>query len=104
MAQHEYKCQSCFHRDVCPEYHTETFSCVHHLDEASVAPRAEWISVEERVPDAETPVLVFTKKGSFYVGYYYKAVTNPGFTGFYADCAKRDVTHWMPLPEPPKGG
>lgn len=41
MAQHEYKCQSCFHRGVCPEYHPETYSCVHHLDEADVAPRAE---------------------------------------------------------------
>lgn len=40
MAQHEYKCQSCFHRDVCPEYHPETYSCVHHVDEADVAPRA----------------------------------------------------------------
>ena len=63
----------------------------------------EWISVEERLPEDETPVLVFTEKGSFYVGYYYKAVTNPCFTGFYADSCKRNVTHWMPLPEPPKG-
>lgn len=41
MAQHEYKCQSCFHRGVCPEYHPETYICVHHIDKADVAPRAE---------------------------------------------------------------
>lgn len=47
MAQHEYKCQSCFHRDVCPEYHPETYSCVHHLDEADVVPRAEIDKLQE---------------------------------------------------------
>lgn len=65
--------------------------------------KTEWISVEERLPEDEAPVLVFTEKGSFYVGYYYKAVTSPCFTGFYADSCKRNVTYWMPLPEPPKG-
>lgn len=41
MAQHEYVCQSCIHKKICPEYHEQTYSCVHHLDEADVVPRAE---------------------------------------------------------------
>lgn len=65
MAQHEYKCQSCFHRDVCPEYHPQTYSCVHHLDEADVAPRAGWISVVEDPPDEETWVMGYKGHGNY---------------------------------------
>lgn len=61
-----------------------------------------WISVEERLPEPELPILIFTRKNRYYVGYYYKAVVDTTYTGFYADSVKRDVTHWMPLPEPPK--
>lgn len=64
--------------------------------------KQEWISVYERLPETETPVIIFTKKGTYYVGYYYKGAVNPGFTGFYSNGCKRDATHWMPLPEHPK--
>ena len=68
--------------------------------------KQEWISVDERLPEADSPVLIFTRKNRYYVGYYYKAAVDRNYTGFYADSCKRDVTHWMPLPEPPmmKGG
>ena len=55
------------------------------------------------LPDPGLPILIFTRKNRYYVGYYYKAVVDTTYTGFYADSVKRDVTHWMPLPEPPKG-
>ena len=64
--------------------------------------QSDWISVDERLPDADCPVLIFTKKNRYYVGYYYKAVVDEQYTGFYSDSIKRDVTHWMPLPEAPK--
>ena len=76
---------------------SESFSRPHEND-------GEWISVEERLPEAECPVLIFTRKNRYYVGYYYKALIDQTFTGFYADAVKRDVTHWMPLPEAPKKG
>lgn len=79
---------------------------------ADVAPRAEWISVEERLPDCEQgaeseAVLFITKQGFMYTGYY-------GCGGIYHDRYFREyknstegydissVTHWMPLPVPPK--
>lgn len=77
-----------------------------------VAPRAEWISVRERLPDCEQgaeseAVLFITKQGFMYTGYF-------GCGGIYHDRYFREyknstegydisnVTHWMPLPEPPK--
>jgi hypothetical protein len=81
--------------------------------------KQEWISVEERLPDCEQgaeskAVLFITKQGFMYTGYY-------GCGGIYRDRYFREyknstegydisnVTHWMPLPEPPsvakmKGG
>lgn len=55
----------------------------------------EWISVEDRLPDKPMRCLVYTKRGG-YCGYditYYNQ-------GFYSEYSK--VTHWMPLPKPPK--
>lgn len=60
-----------------------------------------WISVEERLPDESQKVLCLTVYGSFCV-----------FGWTYIDWMWFDddewwheeyVTHWMPLPEPPKG-
>lgn len=80
---------------------------------ADVAPRAEWISVEERLPDceygAETEALLFRlKTGTVEAGYF---GTGGRFRDKYFRCYHhanegwdaKDVTHWMPLPEPPKG-
>jgi hypothetical protein len=73
------------------------------VDTDQVCKPTEWISVDERLPDMDESVLMFTKQKGYYVGGYYKAEVHAEFTGFYANAVKRDVTHWMPLPEPPKG-
>lgn len=65
--------------------------------------QSAWISVEERLPDADKNVLVITAHGSFKVARcnIYKNgteviwATNDGL-------GERAITHWMPLPEPPK--
>lgn len=57
-----------------------------------------WIPVAERMPEKNTPVLVFTSgvvtemEWDGY-GWYYGA--NEVWEGIHT------VTHWMPLPEPP---
>ena len=76
---------------------------------ADVAPRAEWISVEERLPESNDRCIVW------YFDYIWRirfASYNSGTKRWYVVCGgeikdtKRDgvnVTHWMPMPQPPKG-
>ena len=57
-----------------------------------------WIPVEERLPEpTENPVLVHDYSGVS-VAWHSKAMGLVYKTGF----ACVDVTHWMPLPEPPE--
>ena len=62
----------------------------------------QWISVEDRLPSAEVDVLVLTrsKSGSVNVdkGYFYFAAG----LGRFMHRGRAEVSHWMPLPEPPK--
>lgn len=62
----------------------------------------EWISVNERLPE-DGPVLVYVSENcpSIYIDYYGKM--EGGYHGFgHEFLMETKVTHWMPLPEPPK--
>ena len=61
-----------------------------------------WIPVAERLPEGHGKYLCILKSGAFR-GRYYQMIMYHDQHGFrdgrvYYD----DVTHWMPLPEPPK--
>lgn len=69
---------------------------------------SEWISVKDRLPELNKNVLVYggtenhpCKYNEMTESYFYK-MSNCGII----KCAKEDmywkVSHWMPLPEPPK--
>ena len=72
--------------------------------EAGYEPRSEWISVDERLPDEDGEYL--TWNGLIYFLIWFNAslglwnVSEDGDTS----SAISGVTHWMPLPEPPKKG
>lgn len=51
-----------------------------------------WISVEDGLPK-EDGMYIFLQSGIIYTAMYYKSIG-----------LNRDVTHWMPLPQPPKKG
>ena len=62
---------------------------------------SEWISVKDRLPEDYETVLV-------YDGDFVQPSSFHGKYGFWTtDCYEADsiygATHWMPLPEPPKG-
>ena len=57
----------------------------------------KWISVDERLPEDDGFVLLCTSKGSIIKGHYEHKY------GRWSGLNNRlNVTHWMPLPEPPK--
>lgn len=67
---------------------------------------SEWISVEDRLPEYDEEVLIFDGRISAAIytprdnecdGFMGEGLDSYGNAYFYDD-----VTHWMPLPEPPK--
>lgn len=71
---------------------------LYHLPYADVIPKPQWISVDERLPDENGRFLTVDKFGYEMVCYW------TGRFGWLASvCNKNAITHWMPLPEPPKG-
>lgn len=58
----------------------------------------KWIGVKERLPETEGKYIVCTAKGSVYCTRF-KAY---GKSGAFQTDMNTHVTHWMPLPEPPK--
>ena len=111
--------------DECLEQHTscpysDDKLCVMHvcgdaltLIEHLEAKVPKWISVGERMPEHDTDVLVLTAPGTLSLGqncvvaeYIHPRMEKYGvFINFYAGYDDKnilEVTHWMPLPEPPK--
>ena len=75
----------------------------------------KWIPVAERLPDnIANKVIVCCKNGYVGFGHYekfrgnevwYNLENDRPFTDWNLDdCETYEVTHWMPLPEPPKEG
>ena len=58
----------------------------------------EWISVKDGLPDVGCDVLILYENKSYGVGAY--SDTYRDF--FSGQFPVKGVTHWMPLPEPPK--
>ena len=83
----------------CSEFGKQTVMAVddlHYLPTADVAPRAEWISVEERLPEQYGLFLIADDKGNMDAATWTKQ-----FGWFSGSNRVKRVTHWMPLPEPP---
>ena len=86
---------------------------------ADVEPVQEWISAKDRLPEKKGAFLVYVKTKNKWCGYIKTTWFTPCYEGVedhmqgkqvwydydsdQGDYEVRDVTHWMPLPEPPKG-
>ena len=61
----------------------------------------EWISVTERLPESgKESVLIDLRWGEVDIGWCEDGRWRSEFVNEYED---GEVTHWMPLPNPPKG-
>ena len=68
-----------------------------------------WIPVEERLPEESDGMVLFTNGKAVTSGYRNHMFRMSGEEGIYAPAIRKGggymrVTHWMPLPEPPKEG
>ena len=63
-------------------------------------PDKGWISVEDRLPDDCVEVLIHDTYCGVLIGWHNKK--DNVFTCEFANQLD-DVTHWQPLPDPPKG-
>ena len=62
-----------------------------------VNPVQEWVSVDERLPEEEGKYIVCTAKNTVYCAKYHAKGK------FFGTDMHTHITHWMPLPAPPKG-
>ena len=62
----------------------------------------QWISVKDGLPDSGKYVLLYCSDGLYGEGHY-RAYENKWYLSKITYKSIPDVTHWMPLPEPPKG-
>lgn len=73
--------------------------CISEIEEAPAVDAApEWISVKDRLPDSEMDILVYEKN----IGPYGMSMSVISYDPKMFDPYWNNVTHWMPLPEPPK--
>jgi hypothetical protein len=67
--------------------------------------RDEWVSVEDRLPEEGQVVSIWSEQHGFQSKYYLTVYSesNKFFEPFQSGISViRDVTHWQPLPQPPK--
>lgn len=61
-----------------------------------------WISVEDKLPEEETPELLFTADGKVYYGSFgYSKFYAFDSSGIFAGFTTYEVSRWLPLPKPP---
>ena len=69
----------------------------------------QWVSVKDRLPEVNKYVYLFSVERKYGLGrlkniggeYQWNVVTQYGFYYFHGD-EFDDITHWMPLPDPPE--
>lgn len=60
-----------------------------------------WISVEDELPKEEGKYIVCTERGSVYCTRFYKG---GGCERIFKTDVNTHITHWMPMPLPPREG
>lgn len=93
-------CKECYETNYCA---CRVYEVCRNLYNAGYRKQSGWISVEERLPEKSGDYITYHEHGSCGV-IYYNASIYLWNVYYFKDTqnAIRSVTHWMPLPEPPK--
>ena len=93
------ECDECIHAEICSNLTERDAPCnALALIERLEAKVPKWISVEERLPEDECLALGW--QNEMLIGLVYRS--GAGYACESDGEYLMDVTHWMPLPEPPK--
>ena len=68
------------------------------IPSADVQPANQWISIDERLPQDGEEALVYAGNRGVMIGLYDSVLQ----VWLDYECCGLKVTHWQPLPEPPK--
>jgi len=105
----DFNCKTCIHKDVCSGYEVTMPDCDHYQG---------WINVKDKLPEynpdegAQAYWVAFDAWGgkqmrvALYSDYMYASLTDMPPCVTWRDYESHKiakVTHWQPLPEPPKG-
>lgn len=96
-------CFKCFHRKVCRAIDNQPCIECNQFTDANGVTVQQWIPVAERLPEESGEYLAITANGVYCcLGYStkHKAFNASDYIDNVAEIA---CTHWMPLPQPPKG-
>jgi hypothetical protein len=89
--------------------YSDVLDTICEMPRADVKPRADWISVREMLPERMKPVLVLATSRreddgfDVLIAYYDRGDWDERSVHGDGGTVYAHVTHWMPLPEPPKG-
>lgn len=61
----------------------------------------EWISVKDRLPEYRMRALAYADNGAMFAASHYDDWYVDTGENYYS-CPLANITHWMPLPQPPK--
>lgn len=92
-------CELC--NELYPDDPCEPADCdwLRMLEEDAV-PVPQWISVKDRMPEDNDRVIAFRPYEAEVSAYRYSVMWG---WALKTSVSHRGITHWMPLPEPPKG-
>jgi len=92
-------CEKCLHCEVCDR---SSHLIWNEIYKKKCSDFMGWIPVSERLPEVGDRCLCNVKSFAF-PGSFYQAILKYDKYGFVEGCIYTDdVTHWMPLPEPPQ--
>ena len=92
-------CFKCFHRKVCRAIDNQPCIECNQFTDANGVTVQQWISVKDRLPE-KTSLCIASKYNVPFLAWW------TGNDWRFANTANivDGITHWMPLPQPPKNG